>query len=84
MHIANAFSNYFNPITQKIQAKIKFFKKSFMDYLYYPNEHTFLIRPTSPDEIINIITSLDSIKSTGPNSLPTKILKLLKNDITIQ
>ena len=28
--------------------------------------------------------SFDSNKSTGPNSIPTKILKLLKNDISIQ
>ena len=28
-----------------------------------------------------IISSLNSDKSAGPNSLPTKILKLLKNDI---
>ena len=31
-----------------------------------------------------MISSLDSNKSTGPNSLPTKILKLLKNYISTQ
>ena len=31
-----------------------------------------------------IISSLDSNKSVGPNSIPTKILKLLKNDISSQ
>ena len=34
--------------------------------------------------MINIISSLDSNKSTGPNSIRTKILKLLKNDISTQ
>ena len=29
-------------------------------------------------------SSLDSNKSVGPNSIPTKILKLLKNDISSQ
>ena len=29
-----------------------------------------------------MISSLNSDKSTGPNSLPTKILKLLKNEIS--
>ena len=28
--------------------------------------------------------SFDSNKSTGPNSIPTKILKLLKNNISVQ
>ena len=31
-----------------------------------------------------MISSLDSNKSVGPNSIPTKILKLLKNDIFSQ
>ena len=48
-----------------------------MNYLYHPNKHTLFKTPTSPDKIINIIASLDSNKSIGPNSLPTKILKLL-------
>ena len=30
------------------------------------------------------MSSLDSTKSVGPNSIPTKILKLLKNDISCQ
>ena len=38
--------------------------------------------PSDKYEIINIISSLDPNKSTGPNSIPTKILKLLKNDIS--
>ena len=33
---------------------------------------------------MNIISSLDSNKSTGPSSIPTKILKLVKNDISTQ
>ena len=33
---------------------------------------------------MNITSSLDSNKSTGPNSIPTNILKLLKNDISTQ
>ena len=32
----------------------------------------------------NVISSLDSNKSVGSNSIPTKILKWLKNDISSQ
>ena len=40
--------------------------------------------PTDKNEISLIISSLDSHKSSGPNSIPVKILKLLKNDISQQ
>ena len=43
----------------------------------------FLI-PTDKNEISFIILSLDSHKSSGPNSIPVKILKLPKNDISQQ
>ena len=42
------------------------------------------LHPTDKYEIINIISSLDSNKSTGPNSIPNKILKLHKNDISTE
>ena len=40
--------------------------------------------PTDKSEISLIIHSLNSDKSSGPNSIPVKILKLLKNDISQQ
>ena len=39
--------------------------------------------PTDKNEI-PLISSLDSHKLSGPNSIPVKILKLLKNDISQQ
>ena len=42
------------------------------------------LSPTDKKEIENVISSLDSHKSVGPNSIPSKILKLLKNDISNQ
>ena len=44
----------------------------------------FFVSPTHKTEIENVISSLDSNKSVGPNSIPTKVLKLLKNDISTQ
>ena len=43
-----------------------------------------LISPTDKSEIENIISSLDSNKLVGSNSIPIKILKLIKNDISSQ
>ena len=42
------------------------------------------MRPTDKEEIANIISSLNSNKASGPNSLPYRILFLLKNEISKQ
>ena len=48
------------------------------DFLYHPNDELLFITSTDEHEVNLIMFSLNSGKSTGPNSLPTKILKLLK------
>ena len=80
--IANIFNDYFSSITEKAKANIKFSNKSLQDFLHHPNEKLLLITPTGAHEVNLIISSLNSDKSTGPNSLPNKILKLLKNEIS--
>ena len=42
------------------------------------------LQPTGKEEIANIISSLNSSKASGPNSIPYRILFLLKNDISKQ
>ena len=39
--------------------------------------------PTTPKEISDLIQTLSSNKSTGPNSIPMSILKKIKNEISI-
>ena len=39
--------------------------------------------PTTPEEISDLIQTLSLNKSTGPNSIPTSILKEIKNDVSI-
>ena len=45
---------------------------------------THQIFPAGKDVIALIISSLDSTKLVGPNSIPKKILKVLSNDISCQ
>ena len=40
--------------------------------------HTFFINPTGKIEVINIINNLSINKATGPHSIPTDILHLIK------
>ena len=42
----------------------------------------FFLSPTDKNGIISIIYALDSQKASGPNSIPIKILKLMKNDVS--
>ena len=61
------------------QTKLKF-QKHFSDFLKDKNQNYFFHSPANKYEIQNIF-SLNSNKSAVPNSIPTRILELRKNDI---
>ena len=82
--MSNVFNNYFTSIAKKTNSNVKFSTKHYTDYLSYTNTNTFFLTPTDKNEISFIISSLDSLKSSGPNSIPVKNFKLLKNDISQQ
>ncbi|XP_065652796.1 uncharacterized protein LOC136080115 [Hydra vulgaris] len=82
-NIGNAFNNYFTTVGRDIQSKIPTSQNHFSDYLSNPNPNSFFIKPTDEYEIKIIMDSLDPCKSSGPNSIPIKILKLLRNEISI-
>ena len=82
--IANIFNNYFSTIGEKTQAKIKHSHKKYTDYLSNENLDTFFLSPTNKEEVKFILSSLDINKSTGPYSIPSKVLNMLKNDISEQ
>ena len=67
---------------QLLQIYLMFF--SILLHLYLPSKNysSFTIAPTSKAEIDVIISSLSSSESTGPNSIPFKILKLTQNEIS--
>ena len=66
---------------KKPQAKTKQSHKNYTDYLTNENPNSISRSPIDKEEIKLILTSLDISKATGPYSIPTKVLKLLKNDI---
>ena len=81
---ANIFNNYFSTIGEKTQAKIKYSHRNYTDYLTNEIPNSFFLSLTEIEEIILILSSLDISKATGPYSIPTKVLKPLKNDISDQ
>ena len=48
-----------------------------------PNHENFIIVPTTSDEISDLIHNLKSSKSVGPYSIPTKIMKISKEIISL-
>ena len=76
--IANTFNNYFASIAETTKKNIKCSHKHFSDYLSNENSSTIFLHPTDEEEIANIISSLNSNKASIPNSIPYRILFLLK------
>ena len=83
MEISNSFNNYFSSIASKTKLNISCSHKHFSDFLKNRSNISFFVSPTDKTEIQNVISSYSN-KSVGPYSIPTKILKLLKNDISSQ
>ena len=65
-----------------LPALAKIFKKKSSqlknNFLKDPITDTFFISPTTPEEVYKSIQELQVNKSLGPNSIPTKLLNLLK------
>jgi hypothetical protein len=86
--IGNIFNDHFSTLGAKVQQKIPHEDGDFREYLkkknklnkaiINPDDHTFFLSPTQPDEIEKIIDKLNPSKSTGPNGIPVFILKLFK------
>jgi hypothetical protein len=80
--IANAFNNYFSSIGEKLaNAESISSDCSPMDFMDPPQINSMVLTPVTSEEILNEICKTDSSKSTGPFSIPSKILKLIQNQI---
>ena len=73
--VAETFNFVFSNIGPNIAKRIPKGKKSPMTYLNDKIWKSFYFYPTTADEIIKIMKSFSNIKSSGPNSLPTPVLK---------
>ena len=78
IEILKIFINYLARIAEKTKVSINYSNKHFSDFLNNASQSSFFLRPTNKYEIHNIISSLNSKKSSEPNSIPTRISKLPK------
>ena len=81
--IAEHFNEFFTSIGKNLQENIPPTKKRYSNYLKNPNPDSFFISATTPEEVSDVIMTLKSNKSTGPNSIPTNILKEIKEMVSI-
>ena len=75
--VANTFNDFFVNVAGNVAKGIPRTRKSPMDYLGTRNEHSLFMTPVIPIEISDMISLLNTGKSIGPNSIPTKLLKIL-------
>ena len=70
--MANTFNDIFTDIGPQLDKEIPQCKRPGGTKLYLNPRipHTFLISPTNPQEISDIISALDDSKSSGPCSVP--------------
>ena len=80
--IANTFNNFFTSVADTVHSKIKFSNKLFSNFLSSEINDSFIITSTNKEEIYKIISSLNTNKSCGPNSILTKVLHLLQDQIS--
>ena len=75
--MANIFNNFFVDVPNQVCSEIPRTKKSPLDYLKQRTTDLIFLRPIIYTEIEDIISCLQNGKSTGPFSIPIKVLKLL-------
>ena len=76
--MANVFNNFFVNVSALVCSEIPRSKKSPNDYLGCRNPNSIYLNPIIHTEIDDIISLLQNGKSTGPFSIPVKLLKVLK------
>ena len=74
--MAETFNNFFVTIASDIDSEIIHTNTSYKDYLRGSVLNSFFLKPDSEKEAISVINEMKTIKSTGPSSIPTQILKL--------
>ena len=76
--IVNTFNNYFASVAQTTIKSRRFSHKHFLESLSNETNSTLFLQPIVKEEIAKIISSLNSNKASGPNSIPYRISFFLK------
>ena len=72
---ANALNDFFTNIGKNVEKKIPTSNKNFQDFLKNPNPKNISNKPCTITEVNGIIKELQTSKASGPNSIPTNLIK---------
>ena len=81
--LANHFNKLFTFIAGKLLQKIPKTDKRFHDFLNFHSENSFFLSPTGPEEMQDLISLIRLHKAVGPSSIPTRILKDFKRQLSM-
>ena len=82
--IAQIFNDYYCQVAEKLLNERKYNgNKPFYTYLKDRVDSSFMMIAATPDEVNTIIQNMDTTKSTGPHSIPTKIIKMIGPAISV-
>ena len=73
--MAKTTNSFFVTMTSDTDSKIIHTNTSYKDYLQGSVLNSFFLKPASEKEVISVMDEMETNKSTGPNSIPTQILK---------
>ena len=73
---AAGLNDFFSNIGKMVEQKIPKTQTKFDQYLTNPNPQNIIHKECTDIEIIEIIRNLQNSKATGPNSIPTNLLKI--------
>ena len=76
--VANTFNNYFASVAQTTIKSRRFSHKHFLQSLSNETSSTLFLQPIVKEGIAESISSLNSNKASGPNSIPYRISFFLK------
>ena len=74
--IANTLNNFFVNIGPELAEKLESSNNPYESYMPRRIQNSFFLSPTDFFEIMNVLKRFSPRKSTGPDNIPTKILKL--------
>ena len=74
--LADTFNNFFVTIAENIDKKIIHTNTNYIDYLKNSVTNSFFLKQINKGEVNSSINQMKTNKAVGPNSIPTKILKM--------
>ena len=80
--IANAFNDFFVNAANTVNKDIPLTFKSPNDYLKIPTPNHYFSIQSQNLKLRTLLTLLNSSKASGPFSIPTKLLKLLRSIVS--